>query len=124
MNFYIVIPAHNEGKNITQTLKSLVNQKLKPKKLILVDDNSSDNTGQIINDFTKRFNWIKKVVNKSSSAHLPGAKIINAFYAGYETLDDHYDVLCKFDADIVFEPDYLSKLKIHFEILQILKISK
>ena len=115
MNFYIVIPAHNEEKNITQTLKSLVNQKLKPKKLILVDDNSSDNTGQIINDYTKRFNWIKKVVNKSSSAHLPGAKIINAFYAGYETLDDHYDVLCKFDADIVFEPDYLSKLKVHFE---------
>ena len=58
MNFYIVIPAHNEGKNIIQTLKSLVNQKLKPKKLILVDDNSSDNTGQIMNDYTKRFNWI------------------------------------------------------------------
>ena len=43
MNFYIVIPAHNEEKNIAQTLQSIVNQKLKPKKLVVVNDNSSDN---------------------------------------------------------------------------------
>ena len=115
MNFYIVIPAHNEEKNIAQTLQSIVNQKLKPKKLVVVNDNSSDNTSQIINDFTKRFDWIKKVENKSSNVHLPGAKIINAFYAGYDTFDDKYDVICKFDADLVFEPDYLLNLKLNFE---------
>ena len=89
MNFYIVIPAHNEEENIAQTLHSIVNQKLKPKKLVVVNDNSTDNTGEIINDFIKRFDWIQKVENKSSNAHVPGAKIINAFYAGYEVLDDH-----------------------------------
>ena len=115
MNFYIVIPAHNEEENIAQTLHSIVNQKLKPKKLVVVNDNSTDNTGEIINDFTKRFDWIQKVENKSSNAHVPGAKIINAFYAGYEVLDDHYDVLCKFDADLIFEPDYLLSLKVNFE---------
>ena len=115
MNFYIVIPAHNEEKNIAQTLQSIVNQKLKPKKLVVVNDNSYDNTKQIINDFTKRFGWIQKVENKSSNAHFPGSKIINAFYAGYDTLDDKYDVICKFDADIVFEPDYLLNLKANFE---------
>ena len=115
MNFYIVIPAHNEEKNIAQTLQSIVNQKLKPKKLVVVNDNSYDNTKQIINDFTKRFGWIQKVENKSSNAHFPGSKIINAFYAGYDTLDDKYDVICKFDADIVFEPDYLLNLKVNFE---------
>jgi len=115
LNFYIVIPAHNEEKNIAQTLQSIVNQKLKPKKLVVVNDNSSDNTSQIINDFTKRFDWIKKVENKSSNVHLPGAKIINAFYAGYDTLDENYDVICKFDADLVFEPDYLLNLKLNFE---------
>ena len=115
MNFYIVIPAHNEEKNIAQTLQSIVNQKLKPKKLVVVNDNSYDNTKQIINDFTKRFDWIQKVENKSSNAHFPGSKIINAFYAGYDTLDDKYDVICKFDADIVFEPDYLLNLKVNFE---------
>jgi len=115
LNFYIVIPAHNEEKNIAQVLQSIVNQKLKPKKLVVVNDNSSDNTPQIINDFSKRFEWIQKVENKSSDAHLPGLKIINAFYEGFKTLDDKYDVLCKFDADIVFEPDYLLNLKVNFE---------
>ena len=115
MNFYIVIPAHNEEKNIAQSLQSIVQQKLKPKKLVVVNDNSSDNTWQIINDFTKRFKWIQKVENKSSNAHLPGLKIINAFYKGYKTLDDKYDVLCKFDADMVFEQDYLFNLKVNFE---------
>ena len=66
LNFYIIIPAHNEEKNIAQTLQSIVNQKLKPKKLVVVNDNSSDNTRQIINDYTKRFDWIYKVENKSS----------------------------------------------------------
>ena len=115
MNFYIIIPAHNEEKNIAQTLQSIVNQKLKPKKLVVVNDNSSDNTSQIINDFTIRFDWIYKVENKSSDVHLPGSKIINAFYEGFDTLDDKYDVICKFDADVVFEPDYLLNLKMNLE---------
>ena len=66
MNFYIVIPAHNEEKNIVQTLQSIVNQRFKPRKLVVVNDNSSDKTSQMINDFTKRFDWIHKVENKSS----------------------------------------------------------
>ena len=115
MNFYIIIPVHNEEKYISQTLQSIVNQILKPKKLVVVNDNSSDNTGLIINDFVKRFDWIQKVENKSSNFHLPGTKTINAFYAGYEILDEDYDVLCKFDGDLIFEPNYLSSLKVNFE---------
>jgi ferrous iron transport protein B len=91
LNFYIIIPVHNEEKYISQTLQSIVNQILKPKKLVVVNDNSSDNTGLIINDFVKRFDWIQKVENKSSNFHLPGTKTINAFYAGYEILDEDYD---------------------------------
>ena len=117
MNFYIIIPAHNEEKYIAQTLQSIVNQILKPKKLVVVNDNSSDNTRQIINDFVPNaLTGFYKVENKSSNVHLPGSKIINAFYVGYETLDDKYDVICKFDADlIVFEPNYLLNLKVNFE---------
>ena len=86
MNFYIIIPVHNEEKYISQTLQSIVNQILKPKKLVVVNDNSSDNTGLIINDFVKRFDWIQKVENKSSNFHLPGSKTINAFMRGMKFL--------------------------------------
>lgn len=115
MNFYIIIPAHNEQDSIAQTLDSLVSQSLLPKKVVVVNDNSSDDTQKIIESFTQKYNWISCVNSKSSNAHLPGSKIINAFYKGYDTLDTNYDVICKFDADLIFPNTYLEQLAFHFK---------
>lgn len=115
MDFYIVIPAHNEEKFIEQTLSSLANQTLLPKRLVVVNDHSTDNTEKIVSDFQEEHNWISLVNSNSSDKHLPGAKIINAFYKGYETLDEDYDVICKFDADLIFPSNYLEKLADHFK---------
>ena len=115
MNFYIVIPAHNEADSIELTLNSLANQTYLPKKIIVVNDNSTDNTATIINDYTKKYDFIELVHSKSSDEHLPGSKIINAFYKGYQTLDNQYDVICKFDADLIFPTNYLERLAIHFK---------
>lgn len=114
MKFYIIIPAHNEGKTIGLTLNSLVNQTRLPKKLVVVNDNSDDNTEQIVSKFSKKYNWITSVNVSSSSDHTPGAKIINAFYEGYAILDDQYDVISKFDADLIFDSDYIEKIYNHF----------
>ncbi len=115
MNFYIVIPAHNEQDTIGLTLESLVIQTLQPKRVVVVNDNSADDTAKIVLEFTNKYDWITLVENKSSDAHLPGSKIINAFYKGYETLDDNYDVICKYDADLIFPSDYLETLASHFK---------
>jgi glycosyltransferase involved in cell wall biosynthesis len=114
LNFYIIIPAHNEQDSISQTLESLANQSLLPKKVVVVNDNSTDNTKTIIEDFAKKYTWLTLVNNVSSNEHLPGSKIINAFYKGYETLDDSFDVICKFDADLIFPSNYLEQLSKHF----------
>ena len=114
MNFYIVIPAHNEQDYIAQTLESLTNQTLLPKQVVVVNDNSTDNTKTIVEDFIKKYDWISLVNTTSSDKHLPGSKIINAFYKGYETLDAIYDVICKFDADLIFPENYLEQLANHF----------
>ena len=114
MNFYIIIPAHNEQDSIGQTLESLANQSLLPKKVVVVNDNSTDKTKTIIEDFSKKYTWVTLVNNVSSNEHLPGSKIINAFYKGYETLDDSFDVICKFDADLIFPSNYLEQLSKHY----------
>lgn len=114
MNFYIIIPAHNEESSIGLTLDSLVNQTLPPKRIVVVNDNSSDNTQSIVENYKAQYPWITLVNSQSTNEHLPGSKIINAFYKGYETLDDHYDVICKFDADLIFPINYLEKLASHF----------
>jgi glycosyltransferase involved in cell wall biosynthesis len=114
MNIYIVIPAHNEEDSIALTLESLVNQSLLPEKVVVVNDNSTDGTQHIIESYTAKYPWITLVNSHSSDAHLPGTKIINAFYKGFETLDDNYDVICKYDADLIFPQHYLETLVIHF----------
>ena len=115
MNFYIIIPAHNEESSIGLTLDSLVNQTLQPKRIVVVNDNSTDTTQDIVESYTSKYSWIDLVNSKSSNEHLPGSKIINAFYKGYESLDSNYDVLCKFDADLIFPKNYLEQLSIHFD---------
>lgn len=114
MTFYIIIPAHNEQATVGLTLESLANQTLLPKKVVVVNDNSSDSTQKIVEDLALRHSWLSLVNNSSSNQHLPGTKIINAFYKGYDTLDESYDVICKFDADLIFPPNYLEVLSQHF----------
>lgn len=114
MNFYIIIPAHNEESSIGLTINSLLNQTLFPKQLVVVNDNSTDKTQDIVEAIAENHANVSIVNSKSSNEHLPGSKIINAFYKGFETLDENYDVICKFDADLIFPRNYLEQLASHF----------
>lgn len=114
MHIYIVIPAHNEASLISKTLTSLVNQTFLPKKIVVVNDNSTDTTEKIVKRFMDKYNFIAIVNSNSSEQHMPGSKVINAFYKGFHTLDDQYDIICKFDADLIFPNNYLENIVSHF----------
>lgn len=91
-------------------LESLIKQTLLPKKVVVINDNSTDNTENIISDFSTKYTWIKSINLSSSKEHCPGSKVINAFNKGLETLDDKYDIICKFDADIILPNNYLERI--------------
>jgi len=115
LRIYIIIPAHNEAKIIGKTLQSLVDQTLRPARIVVVDDNSTDATSQVVTTFSEKYDFIELIQNESSTAHAPGSKVINAFYQGYYLLDDHYDVICKFDADLIFPNHYLERIAEMFQ---------
>jgi len=115
MDIYIIIPAHNEDDYIGKTLQSLVKQTLLPKKIVVVNDNSTDNTQNIVEGYIVKHPWISIINTTSSNKHLPGSKIINAFNKGLETLDDNYYIICKFDADLIFPNNYLEVISNHFK---------
>lgn len=74
MNYYIIIPAHNEEKFISLTLQSLVEQTVLPTKIVVVNDNSTDKTEEIVTSFALKHPYIS-LLNKSSDAvHLHGSK--------------------------------------------------
>ena len=58
MNYYIVIPAHNEEALIALTLDSLISQTVLPKKIVVVNDNSTDKTPEIVSEFASKYPFI------------------------------------------------------------------
>ena len=115
MKYYIVIPAHNEENFITLTLQSIVSQTVLPTKLVVVNDNSSDKTFEIVLEFVKNHHWITLINKISDHTHLPGSKVIEAFITGLETLDDEYDFIVKADADLIFPSNYFETIGKHFQ---------
>ena len=115
MNYYIVIPAHNEQEFISLTLESLVNQTVLPKKLVIVNDNSSDETANIVLKYAQKYSFIDLIEKTSALIHLPGSKVIQAFQTGFESLDDDYDFIVKADADLIFPLNYFETIIKHFK---------
>lgn len=115
MNYYIVIPAHNEEAFIALTLDSLISQTVLPKKVVIVNDNCTDKTAEIVTAYAKENSFISLVNKTSSAIHLPGSKVIQAFHKGFETLDDEYDVIVKLDADLILPNNYFETILNIFE---------
>ncbi|QED38829.1 glycosyltransferase family 2 protein [Antarcticibacterium arcticum] len=116
MRIYIVIPAYNEAEFISQTLQSLVDQTFLPAKIVVVNDSSTDETASIASSFAEKYEFISLVHTTSKSAtHAPGSKVIHAFNKGLSCLDQNFDLICKFDADLIFPPNYLETIMGHFK---------
>ena len=114
MKIYVIIPIYNEASFLEKSINSFINQTFIPKKVIYVDDNSTDSSKNIVSKYSQKFDWIDLIQIESSDQHIPGSKIINAFNKGLKRLDNDYDIVCKFDGDIILPKDYFEKLNIIF----------
>lgn len=115
MKYYIVIPSYNEEALIALTLQSLISQTVLPSKIVVVNDNSTDKTAEIVLEFAKENPFITLVNKTSENIHLPGSKVIQAFQKGFETLDENYDLIVKIDSDLIFPANYFETIIKHFQ---------
>jgi glycosyltransferase involved in cell wall biosynthesis len=115
MKYYIIIPTYNEEKFISLTLQSIVEQTVLPSKVVVVNDGSTDKTEEIIQSFCDNYSFFSLVNKTSEAIHLPGSKVIQAFQKGLEILDDHYDIMVKIDADLIFPSNYFETIIQHFQ---------
>jgi glycosyltransferase involved in cell wall biosynthesis len=67
METSIIIPAHNEESNLPLLIKGLLGLKIKDCEIIIVDDNSSDNTGKLADLYAKKSKSIKAVHRKKGN---------------------------------------------------------
>jgi len=114
LKFLIIIPAHNEEKNLPFTLDSLQAQSHGGFKIVVVNDGSTDQTSEVIKNYVQNDSRFE-TVNLQKSAHQPGSKVVAAFKKGLETQNIHdFDIICKFDSDIILPENYLQKISESF----------
>lgn len=111
MKHLVIIPAYNEEDNIHNALNSIIEQSVRPTKLIVVDDGSTDDTPSILSSYAEKHPWIKIVSNHNKDPRATGAKIVRAFNLGLDSENfREYDIISKFDADLVFPKDYFESI--------------
>ncbi|WP_318312039.1 glycosyltransferase family 2 protein [Flagellimonas crocea] len=114
MRISIVIPAHNEASYLKDCLDSFVAQTYLPSEVIVVDDNSSDDTFTIAQSYAQKFDWIQIVQRSSTNEHIPGKKVVDTFNFGL-ALTSEYDLIGKFDADIILPKNYFELIVNQFQ---------
>ena len=90
----IIIPAFNIEQYISRCLDSLINQSYKNIEIIVVNDGSTDSTGDIIDSYVKKDNRIKVIHKKNegvSIARNTGIHLAKGDYIGFVDGDDTVD---------------------------------
>ena len=62
----VIIPIYNGGKYLKNSLESVQNQKFKDIEIIIIDDNSSDDSLKIIRSYIRKDKRIKLIKNKTN----------------------------------------------------------
>ncbi len=109
---YVVIsPGRNEAGYMRRTLDSMIAQNERPARWVIVDDGSTDESPEILADYAARHDWITIVRREDRGRRAVGPGVIEAFYAGLETVSlDDYTYLCKLDLDLDLPPTYFAAL--------------
>jgi glycosyltransferase involved in cell wall biosynthesis len=112
----VISPVKDESQYIERTIRSMVAQTCRPTLWLIVDDGSSDRTGELAEEAAKQHDWIKVLRRTKGTARRVGPGVIEAFYAGLELVDiNDYDYVAKFDGDLEFEPNYFADCLTQFD---------
>jgi len=109
--YVLLMPSRNEERLIQNTIDCISKQSIPPAEVIVVDDGSSDATGAIADAAAEKYPWLHVVHRPDRGVRKLGGGVIEAFYAGYETLETRdYDYICKLDADLTLPDDYFENI--------------
>src|ERR1700691_2440170 len=109
-SYVLITPSRNEARFIEETLKSVVAQTILPLKWVIVNDGSTDATGEIMAKYAAQYSWIE-LVNRPVRKERHFAAKVQAFNAGLERVKQlQYDIIGNLDADVSLDPDHFQFL--------------
>lgn len=87
----IIVPVYNVEEFLQECVESLINNDFASKEIILVDDGSTDDSGNICDEYAQKYDYIKVVHKENgglSSARNCGIEHANGKYLGFVDSDD------------------------------------
>lgn len=106
MNYTLVIPTYNEAENISKLVPMLFALPLEGFNLLIVDDNSSDGTGQIADEMTTTYDGRVQVLHRAGKLGL-GSAYIEGFGLA---LERGAEAVGQMDADFSHPPEKLEEM--------------
>jgi poly-beta-1,6-N-acetyl-D-glucosamine synthase len=105
--YVIISPVRDEEEFLERTIESVLQQTIRPAEWIVVNDGSTDRTGEIIDRFASEYSWIRAVHKKNRGFRKPGGGVVEAFNEGLAALKTKdWDFIVKLDGDVICAPDY------------------
>ena len=109
--YCLISPARDEAAYMRHTLDAVIAQSVPPALWVIVDDGSTDDTPRILAEYASRVDYIRIVRRENRGHRSVGPGVIDAFYAGYDTIDPaEFDYICKLDLDLELPPRYFEGL--------------
>ena len=102
MEVSVIIPVFNTGKYLNKCINSIINQTIKNIEIICVNDCSTDNSLEILQDFAKKDNRIKVIDLKENKG------VSNARNTGIDLAEGKY--LYLIDSDDWIDENYLEEM--------------
>ena len=114
--YAVISPCRNEESFMRQTLDTMVGQTIRPTLWVIVDDGSTDQTPAILAEYAAQHDWIRIVTRIDRGRRAVGPGVIEAFYAGFQTIDSKdYQYVCKLDLDLRLPAGYFEGLMSRME---------
>lgn len=112
MPITVVTPTYNEAENLPKLVSALLSLPLEA-RILVVDDNSPDGTGQVADELAVRYPGRVEVMHRPAKMGLRSA-YLNGFQ---KVLNDGARIVVQMDADFSHDPlalvDMLQKLETH-----------
>lgn len=98
MQISVVVPVYNEEEYLTECLNSILNQTYSDLEIIVVDDGSTDQSGEICEQFQARDNRVKVIHKKNGG-------LISAWKCGVNNSKNDY--ICFVDSDDLIQKNHI-----------------
>jgi poly-beta-1,6-N-acetyl-D-glucosamine synthase len=107
--YAVITPARDEASHIERTIRSMMSQSVPPRRWVIVDDGSTDDTAQRVAEATATVDWIQ-LVRRPDRGHRAGKGGVEAFREGESHITDiDWEFLVNLDADLEFDADYFER---------------